>query len=307
MINVMARRSWVLLSLIASMSAYAADPRPDSSPTASHLGSPDAKGVSGRPRVLSFADENWLTMAIGEFNHGQGWVQSTDFYSPPQPGDVVTLFGTQGKLGEVTIQDERRPIPEGTNAGWSARVERGTTMRQPFALAIQGSWPDTGPDSQELALDDPANVRMVSDYLKDHGLKVETPFLTQAFQADLLGDGHREVLLCAHSDTKALTDDQEAVVYALALLHFGPPGKEETIALASQAAYKPAGRSIDAFEHLYGTRDFYRFIAFHDIEGDGHKEIVLYRAKDLGTQTDVFTFDGHRVQQVLSAYKPGYN
>ena len=55
----------------------------------------------GTPRVLSFADENWLTMSIGQWDPAKGWIQSTDFYAPPQPGDVISLFGVKGKLDEV--------------------------------------------------------------------------------------------------------------------------------------------------------------------------------------------------------------
>jgi hypothetical protein len=138
-------------------------------------------------------------------------------------------------------------------------------------------------------------------------LNVEKPSLTQVYQVDLDGDGQTETLLCAHSDMKALADDKEAYIYAVALLRIGVPGKEKTIALASETSRKPATRSIEEHEHLYGTRDYYRFISFHDIDGDGRKEIVLYRAKDDATQIDVFTFDGRHKKKVLSAYKAHYN
>ncbi len=258
-------------------------------------------------RIMAFAAENWLAMSIGEYEPGKGWIQSTDFYAPPQPQDKVTLFGMKGKLGEVTIIDDRRPNPGGTPVGWSAQIARGQTIEQPYALAILGSWPDTGPDSSEIALADPVGVRIVSEFLKKHGLKVESPFLTQAYQVDLDGDGQFETLYCAHSDARALQENQEAAIYAVALLHVGPLDHGKTITLARQLSYKPASRSIDAHEHLFGKRDFYRLIAVHDIDGLGRKEIVLYRAKDDATQIDVFTFDGHRKHKVLSAYKANYN
>jgi hypothetical protein len=266
-----------------------------------------ARATDPRPRVLDFAIENSLAMAIGKFEPGKGWVQSTDFYSPPQPGDPVSLFGVKGKLGEVVIMDQHRPNPEGTYAGWSAHIERGLTMHQPYALAIQGSWPDAGVESEELPLNDADGERIASDFLKEHGLKVKTPFLTQAYKSDLTGDGHLATLVCAHSDLGALRDDQEGVIYALALLRGGPPGREETKVLAAQYSFKPAFRTIDEQKRYHGERDFYRFIAFHDIAGDGQREIVLYRAKDGSMQIDIFTFDGRRVRQVLSAYKPNYN
>lgn len=179
-------------------------------------------------------------------------------------------------------------------------------MRQPFALAVQGSWPDAGIEATEPGLNDPENVRIVSKFLKDHGLKVEAPLITEAYQADLEGSGRTERLICAHSDLKALRDDQPGAVYALALLHTPAP-QEKTIVLAGQYSYKPAGQSIEEHRRYHGPRDFYRFIAFHDIDGDGRKEIVLYRAKEDATQVDVFIFDGRRARHVLTAYKPSYN
>jgi hypothetical protein len=266
-----------------------------------------AQGGNDSPRVLAFASENWLTLAIGEYKPHKGWVQATEFYAPPEPQNKVTLFGTSGRLGEVQVIDERAPSPNGTFADWSARIERGPTIREPFALAIMGTWPDSGADSTELALDDPANEQIVSVYLKNRGLHVETPVLTQAYRVDVEGNGQPATLICAHSDIQAMTDDQEASVYAVALLRVGPPGKEKTFALASQTSFKPASRTIEEHERLYGKRDFLRFIAFHDIVGDSHKEIILYRSKDGATEVDVFTFDGRRLRQVLSAEKPHYN
>jgi hypothetical protein len=77
--------------------------------------------------------------------------------------------------------------------------------------------------------------------------------------------------------------------------------------LVSQTSFKPAGRTREAHEHLYGTHDFLRLIAAADIDGDGWKELVLYDAKDDATQIDIFSFNGRRLHRVLSAYKPNYN
>jgi signal peptidase I len=260
-----------------------------------------------RPRILVFAADNVLNMSIGEFVPGKGWIQSTDFYISPQPREVFTLFGVSGKLGAVTIEDKRRPNPDDPPITWSANVDRGATARQPYALAVQGSWPDTETPARELALDDPHAVHIAADYLKQHGLTVESPYLTQAYEVDLDGDGQPEIVLCAHSDLKALKDGQAGDIYAVALVHRAGPGKEKTFTLASQVSHKPAWQTIDEHKRFYGKRDYFRVLAFHDIKGDGKREIVLYRARDGATQVDTFAYNGRGVRKVLSAFKHHYN
>ena len=235
-----------------------------------------------------------------------GWIQPADFYIAPQPGELFTLFGVSGKLGEVTIEEKRRPNPGETPIAWSAHIDREKTARQPYALAIQGSWPDSEASALELALDDPHAVHIAAEFLKRHGLRVEAPYLTQAYEVDLDGDGQPETVLCAHSDLKALTNDKPGDIYAMALVHRAGPGREKTIALASQISHKPAWQTTDEHKQFYGKRDFFRLVAFDDINGDGKREIVLYRAKEGATQVDVFTYDGRRVRQVLSSYKAHY-
>jgi len=50
-----------------------------------------------------------------------------------------------------------------------------------------------------------------------------------------------------------------------------------------------------------------RRIYYSHIDGDGWKELTIYRAKDGGTQIEIFKFNGRRLKKVLSAYKAGYN
>ncbi len=180
-------------------------------------------------------------------------------------------------------------------------------MRQPFALAVEGIWPDDSSPSMKLPLDNPSAVAAVSRYLNKKGLKVETPQLTQAYQVDLDGDGKMDFVVCAHSDSKAVKEDESAAIYAVSLVFWGTEGKQKITKLAAQYSCKPARRSIEEHERLYGTRDFYRIIAIHDIDGDGRQEVALYRAKDDATQIDIFTFKGHHRHKVLSAYKANYN
>jgi hypothetical protein len=283
-------------------------------------------------RLLAFVVDNRLTLAIGKFEPGHGpslpmlrsrrwpstrrsafgrscgrWVQSTDFYAPPQSDDVFTLYTPAGKVAAVTIQEKRSPYRDGTFAAWSAEVSAWDNRSTPYALAVAGSAPLSDGRLEPIALDNPESRAIVSKYLKSRGLHVDQPFLTQAFTVPLEDHGRSEVVLVAHSDASAVSTEHEASVYAVALLRRNDHGKEKVLPLASQTSFKPAGRTREEHEHLYGTQDFLRLVAAVDLDGDGWKEIVLYDAKDDATQIDVFTFNGRRMRRVLSAYKPNYN
>jgi len=258
-------------------------------------------------RLLAFAADNRLTLALGKFEPGHGWVQSVGFYAPPQSDDVFTLYTPAGKVAAVTIQEKRSPYRDGTFASWSAEVSAWDNRSTPYALAVAGSAPLVDGALEPISADNPEYKAIVSKYLKSRGLHVDQPFLTQAFAIPQVNQGQDEAVLIAHSDAGAVSTEHEASVYAVALLRWNDHGKEKVLPLASQTSFKPAGRTREEHEHLYGTRDYLRLIAAVDIDGDGWKEIILYDAKDNATQLDVFTFNGRRLWRVLSAYKPNYN
>jgi len=258
-------------------------------------------------KLLAFDVDNHLTLAIGKFEPGHGWVQSADFYAPPQPGDRFTLYTPAGKIATVTIQDNRSPVQDSVFASWSAQVSGWNSRSNPYALAVAGSDPLAAEPLGPISPDNPESRAIVSQYLKTQGLHVDQPLLTQAYTIAREGRRQDAVLLIAHSDASALSTEQEAAVYAVALLRWNDHGKEAILPLASQTSFKPAGRTREEQEHLYGTRDFLRLVAVVDIDGDGWKEIVLYDAKDDATQINVFSFNGRRLRKALSVYKPNYN
>lgn len=257
--------------------------------------------------LLAFASENRLTVMIGKYEPSRGWVQATDFYAPPEPGEAFTLYGPEGEVAGVTIDQARLSNRDGVFAGWDAKVSSWDHRSVPYALAVSGRSPFPKPVLEPIPLESPEYRGIVARYLKSRGLRVEEPFLTQAISIPKEGHGREEALLIAHSDASVLSDDKEAAVYAVALLWWNDHGREKVLPLVSQTSFKPAGRRVEDHERLYGTRDFLRLLSAVDIDGDGWKEIALYRAQEGATQIDVFTFDGRRLRRVLSAFKHNYN
>jgi signal peptidase I len=259
------------------------------------------------PHLITFASENHLAVMVGMFEPGPKWVQSTDFYTPPQSRDTFTLYGSTGEVAEVTITESRLPRVNGVFADWDAKVTPWDNASTPYALAISGRSPVPSVPLQSIPLDDSESRKIMGNYLKSRGLTVQEPLLTQAFQMPIDDQGNKVTLLVAHSDVGSYADDRAADVYAVALLCWNDQGREKVLPLASQASHKPAGRTIAEHEKYYGKRDFLRILAAVDLVGDGTKEIALYRARDSATQIDIFRFDGRRLRLVLSAYKLGYN
>jgi signal peptidase I len=268
---------------------------------------PHALHAAAPARLLAFASENHLAVMVGKFEPPRKWVRSTNFYEPPEPGDPFTLYGPNGELAEVTITDSRRAYSYGVFADWDAKISPWDNRRFPYALAVSGRVPFPKPDVETIPLDSAPHRAIVSRYLKSRSLHIEEPYLTQAIRIPVEGDGREEALLIAHSDASALSDDKEAAIYAVALLWWKDHDREKVFPLIRQTSFKPAGRTIAEHEQHYGSRDFLRCIGVVDLDGDGWKEIAIYRAKDGGTQIEIFKFNGKRLKKVLSAYKAGYN
>jgi signal peptidase I len=266
-----------------------------------------ACAASPPPLLLAFASEVRLAMMIGKYDPVHRWVRSTDFYTPPSPGDVFTLYGPSGNVGEVTITNRHEAYRDGVFATWTAKTSRWDSQTVPYALAVSGHAPVIGAVLEPIPLESPDYRNIVARYLKSRGLQVEQPLLTQAFNVPIEGHGRDEALLVAHSDASALSDDKAADVYAVALLWWNDHGQEKVLPLASQTSHKPAGRTLEEHEKYHGKRNFLRILCAVDIDSDGWNEIALYRAKDDATQVDIFHFDGRRLRKVLSAEKAGYN
>ena len=257
-------------------------------------------------RLLAFASETRLVLMIGKYDTARGWVPSTNFYEPPQPGAVFSLYGPSGRVGEVRITDQEPEYRYGVFADWSAKVSSWDNRSAPYALALSGSEDLAAATLEPLPPDNAEYRGIMSRYLKSRGLNVEAPYLTQAYILPIEGHGRDAALLVAHSDASAMSTEKAGDVYAVAILWWNDHGKEKIFELASQTSHKPAGQSVEEHQKYDGVRDFLRVLCAVDIDGDGWKEIVLYRAKEDAAEIAIFHFDG-RLRKVLSAVKMNFN
>jgi hypothetical protein len=269
-----------------------------------------ADGISPDGVFLAFATWDQIFMGVGKYEPKTGWTDYHQFQIPYQPGQVFTLYRMDGEVAQVTDQDEFRNDPRHAPVEWSASIGRWYKegKGEPFALAVPGVSPLKSEPARSLPLDDVELQKRVSDYLKKQYLHVDKPLLTQAYEVTLSSGGLKGILISAHSDASAMKDNKSGAVYAVILLQIPQDGQWKTFMLQQQKSFKPAFRSIDEQERLFGKRDFYRVIACLDINGDGWKEIVTYGAEErFGSEVDIFEFDGRRVNKLLAAFKHLYN
>ncbi len=260
-----------------------------------------------RPGLIALVHNQDMEPVAGRYDALKGWMPSTAFFDPPDPGFPVTLFGLGGKIAEVSMAMEEKIPADYVFKNWNAPISAWTHEEPSTALAVTGRWPAPVRLPQLLPLNDPTAVAVARDYLAEHHLKVENPRLTQAMRIDLLGDGHEEIIVTAYSDPQEQVEGQPATIYALSLLAFSFQGRSKIVALAEQAGYKPAEQSLDAFKHYQGVRGTFNVLAFVDLTGRGPLTIALSRhypveiaaMRDL----DIFTFDGKAVKKVLSGEK----
>jgi hypothetical protein len=275
------------------------------------LSSPGLNAEPAADRFLAFATWDMLFMAIGKYNPKSGWTNYQDFYHPSQTNDIYTLYTLDGEIAQVTdVDDQDLSGSRLTPLEWTVRISTWHREGQgePFALAVAGQSPLPSEPAHKLPLNDPELIQRVSEFLNTKNLNVPRPNLTQAYEVNLSSGGLKGRLICAHSDAKAMQNHQASPVYALALLLVPDAKGWKTFPLELQKSFKPAFRSIDEHERLFGIRDYYRFLSCLDIDGDGWKEVVVYDAQEhYGTQIDVFSFDGRRITKRISAFKHVFN
>jgi|GEM_PF-4120247 len=260
-----------------------------------------------KPIRFAYVVGSWIHMPIGKFESPRGWVPVFDFYEPFQPEETVSLFDLGGKAGEVHVISGRRPDPNGIPIAWDAPIQKWTPSKgsEPYAVAVEGSWPAPAQTAEWMSNQDPQSMKIVQDVLTQQGVEVSTPQVTQALRLRLPGhESEPAIFITAASDPKALQDQMAGVRYALALMHVHHAGREKTFTLASQVSYKPANRTVEDHNRLYGTPDRDRFITFVDLNGDGQNEIVLCLTHRAAVTLEIFTWNGKAPRKVISVESP---
>jgi hypothetical protein len=255
--------------------------------------------------LLAYAREYHLEMLIGQYDPAsRRWLPDSHAFIPPPVQAPFTLFGVEGRLGQVVINETFRTPRSEQPWDWNVAISSWNRSDTRVALAVSGEWPPLPRAAQALPLDDAAATTAVADFLKARRVPVAHPRLTQVLRVDLNGDGREETLVCANSDNAALMDAAPAAVYALALLVVDVNGKTAVLPLRADASYKPANRRVDEHQRLYGRFGTYQVLAVVDIAGDGREQVaVLNDNRSEGPEVDVYALAGEKVTRLLSTRK----
>ncbi len=264
-----------------------------------------AQAENAPPVLIAYACAFQLEMLVGQYDpHARRWLSNTHAFVPPAAGSPVTLFGVNGKLAVVHIDESYRTRPDIQPWDWNVAISSWSRAATHVALALSGQWPDLPHPPQVLPLTDVDAVNAVSAFLKERTLDVPSPTITEIYQVDLNGDGQEEKIICANTDTSKLTDAAPAAIYSLALLRVSVNGQLQTLPLRADAAYKPANRSLDEHQRLHGRTAFYQALALSDVIRDGHEQIaILNNNRYEGPEMDLFSFGQGKVRHLLSTRK----
>lgn len=258
--------------------------------------------------VVALATENQLTMGIGKYEPGAGWISLAGLTRPSEPGDLFTVYTMAGEVAQVKNIDPYRSPNWQTPIEWSARITRWYSGEGvPMGIAVYGRSPVKAESGKPLPLDSPDIRAELSKYLATKHLDVPSPIVTQAYEVRLPPEGSRSILVTAHSDRDQVKDDAPAAIYALAVLLQNVNGEWRVIPFEEEASYKPKSQTLEEHQTYYGVRDSYRFLALPDLDGDQQPEIAVYLQRDGLNQVDLFTWDGQQTAKVLSTYKHTFN
>jgi TolB protein len=160
------------------------------------------------------------------------------------------------------------------------------------ALAVSGSWVIQPRPALALPLDSPLYRDVVGEILKSEGIANPVIVLTEVLEADLEGDGAKELLISASYSSQGVgSRPARSGDYSLVLLQKMVGNSMKTTLLLQDI--HPAGSES-------GSLASYRIFGVYDLNGDGSMEVVVdgTRGGDYGALA--FELTGDSAEHVLS-------
>lgn len=202
---------------------------------------------------------------------------------PEESGNCPDQFGIAFRdydPDEVLTDEEAKKNP----------YERGGV-----ALGIGFDWDPQPRVSEKISLDSAEYKKLVANFLltkriENHDIKLE-----QALSIDLEGDGQSEVLLVASRIipfTEKEKGNKSYDEYSIVLLRKIVNGKPQTVVVAQSFELK------NKYPNYFG--DIYEIASILDLNADGKMEIVLHRAFDEGSGSDVYQISGNKLLKLNS-------
>ncbi len=219
-----------------------------------------------------------------------GWWDGTVWVDAIDEPDV-DLVGDYRMLG-VGYEE----VAEAVEVGEYCEVEAGGVVPRPElpwgeefpipdpAIALSAGW-DLGPSVEVLDGGADPYVAVVSEFLADRGLEVESPNLAQVLRVDLDSDGVDEVIVVAEEIAQSPSLFASEGDYAVTLLR-SVDGDEVVTHVLDEWVIAEVDFP-DEVPFIVSSR----VVAVADLNGDGSSEVALAGAYYEGSGIQVYDFD----------------
>ena len=220
----------------------------------------------------------------------QKWLDADHVGKAGKPGNFQ-LYTLNGPAGDITV----KKISEDADCGGEWQFETATPQKEGIAI-FNPTWKVMPRLPRKVDVNDVTYVHVVSDILKQKGIKRPIVAIDQAYKIDLDGDGSDEVVIVANhyangvSELTGVVHQTATSDYTLVLVRKIVNGAVKNIFVVDAIWLKANEGPLPRANHLS---------AIADLKGDGVMELVLYSAYHEGSRSNVVEIRGAKAQAVL--------
>lgn len=241
--------------------------------------------VSAQTKIVPILELNTGGL-LGGVKNGK-YVDAKTTFAQLKGTRSYTIYGTRGKVGEMTTEVEAPPPNEPCDDFYWFKNE----MEDASGIAVGANpgWNLSPRTAQTVDLNTAVYVKAAADALRTKGIINKAPKIRQAFRVDLEGDGQEEVLITATSYDNGAQPSAKKGDYSFVLLRKIVGGKVQNIILTGDFVTKDIS---------FGVPSKYELSSIADLNGDGKLEIIIYGAYYEGEWIEAYEMKANKPSDI---------